>query len=76
MNMEKWNLDGVLNIYADLSRDDCTAIAEAVAASKYGLRQIQFARRRPVSRLITVVKKIYFFWRKVCVLKAGIYSIL
>lgn len=50
MNMEKWNLDGVLNIYADLGREDCTAIAEAVAASKYGLRQIQFARRFPVSR--------------------------
>lgn len=48
--MEKWNLDGVLNIYADLSREDCMAIAEAIDASKYGLRQLQFARRFPVSR--------------------------
>ncbi|OON68527.1 hypothetical protein [Hymenobacter sp. CRA2] len=48
--MEKWNLNGVLNIYADLSQEDCTTIARAVDASPYGLRQIQFARRFPVSR--------------------------
>lgn len=48
--MEKWNLDGVLNIYDDFSQADCMAIAKAIDASKYGLRQIQFARRFPVSR--------------------------
>ena len=48
--MERWSLDGVLNIYSDLTGEDCHAIAQAAAASKQGLRQIQFARRFPVGR--------------------------